>query len=65
MENPFQRKRRCKSHAIRTWMQSLKLEHDALNRRTPTERVSDAITKLVGNVWFAIGQLFLLPHGHS
>jgi hypothetical protein len=24
-----------------------KLEHDALDRRTPTERVSDVITKLV------------------
>jgi hypothetical protein len=27
-----------------------KLEHDALGRRTPTERISDAITKVVGNV---------------
>jgi hypothetical protein len=27
-----------------------KLEHDALDRRTPTERVSDVITKLVGNI---------------
>ena len=26
-----------------------KLEHEALNRRTPTERASDAIAKLVGN----------------
>jgi hypothetical protein len=26
-----------------------KLEHDALDRRTPTERVRDVITKLVGN----------------
>jgi uncharacterized membrane protein len=29
-----------------------KLEHDALGRRTTSERVSDAITKLVGNVGF-------------
>lgn len=25
-----------------------KLEHEALSRRTPTERISDAITKFVG-----------------
>jgi uncharacterized membrane protein len=37
-----------------------KLEHDALNRRTSTERVSDLITKLVGNVWFLLAQLILL-----
>jgi uncharacterized membrane protein len=37
-----------------------KLEHDALNRRTPTERVSDVITKLVGNVGFLLAQLFLV-----
>jgi uncharacterized membrane protein len=37
-----------------------KLEHDALSRRTPTERVSDAITRLVGNVGFLLGQLIFL-----
>jgi uncharacterized membrane protein len=37
-----------------------KLEHDALERRTPTERVSDVITKLVGNVGFLIAQLLLV-----
>jgi uncharacterized membrane protein len=37
-----------------------KLEHDALNRRTPTERVSDAITRLVGNVGFLLSQLVFI-----
>lgn len=37
-----------------------KLEHDALDRRTPTERVSDVITKLVGNMGFLLAQLILL-----
>jgi uncharacterized membrane protein len=37
-----------------------KLEHDALGRRTPTERVSDVITKLVGNLGFLLAQLFLI-----
>jgi uncharacterized membrane protein len=37
-----------------------KLEHDALGRRTPTERVSDAITGLVGNVGFLLAQLILI-----
>jgi len=37
-----------------------KLEHDALNRRTPTERVSDAITKVVGNMGFLLAQLILI-----
>jgi uncharacterized membrane protein len=37
-----------------------KLEHDALNRRTPTERVSDVITKVVGNVGFLLAQLILI-----
>src|ERR1700681_2608285 len=37
-----------------------KLEHDALDRRTPTERVSDVITKLVGNVGFLLAQLILI-----
>jgi uncharacterized membrane protein len=37
-----------------------KLEHDALERRTPTERVSDVITKLVGNVGFLLAHLILI-----
>jgi len=37
-----------------------KLEHDALNSRTAIERVSDVITKLVGNVGFLLAHLFLI-----
>jgi uncharacterized membrane protein len=37
-----------------------KMEHDALSRRTLTERVSDAIMKLVGNIWFLLAQLMLI-----
>ena len=37
-----------------------KLEHDALGRRTFTERTSDAITGLVGNVGFLAGNLILI-----
>ena len=37
-----------------------KLEHDALGRRTTTERVSDVITKLVGNVGFLAIQVVLI-----
>jgi len=37
-----------------------KLEHDALGRRTATERVSDVITKLVGNVGFLAIQVILI-----
>src|SRR5271154_3273898 len=37
-----------------------KLEHDALDRRTLTERVSDIITKLVGNTGFLVAQLILI-----
>jgi uncharacterized membrane protein len=37
-----------------------KLEHDALRRRTATERVSDVIAKLVGNVGFLAAQLILI-----
>ena len=37
-----------------------KLEFDALHRRTPTERFSDVITKLVGNVGFLTVQLLLV-----
>jgi uncharacterized membrane protein len=37
-----------------------KLEHDALARRTPIERVSDVITKLVGNMGFLLAHLILI-----
>jgi uncharacterized membrane protein len=37
-----------------------KLEHEALDRRTPTERVSDVITKLVGNMGFLLAHLILI-----
>jgi uncharacterized membrane protein len=37
-----------------------KLEHDALDRRTPTERVSDVMTKLVGNMGFLLAHLILI-----
>ena len=36
------------------------LEHDALNRRSATERVSDLITKLVANMGFLLAQLILI-----
>ena len=36
------------------------LEHDALDRRTPTERVSDVMTKLVGNLGFLLAHLLLI-----
>ena len=37
-----------------------KLEHDALNRRTLTERASDIIMKVVGNIGFPLAQLILI-----
>jgi uncharacterized membrane protein len=37
-----------------------KLEHDARDRRTPTERVSDIITKLVGNMGFLLAHVILI-----
>jgi uncharacterized membrane protein len=37
-----------------------KLEHEAFNRRSPTERVSDVITKVVCNVGFLVAQLILI-----
>jgi uncharacterized membrane protein len=36
-----------------------KMEHDALDRRTVTGRVSDAITRLVGNMAFLMAHLIL------
>jgi uncharacterized membrane protein len=41
-----------------------RLEHDALGRRTFTERTSDAITRIVGNIGFLAGNLaFILGWG--
>ena len=37
-----------------------KLEHEALDRRSLTERVSDTIAKLVGNVGFLLAHLLLI-----
>ena len=37
-----------------------KLEHDALERRTPTERLSDVMTKLVGNMGFLLLHLIVI-----
>jgi uncharacterized membrane protein len=37
-----------------------KLEHDALERRTSTERVSDVITKLVSNIGFVLAHLIVI-----
>src|ERR1700687_1115535 len=37
-----------------------KLEHDALLRRTPTERASDAITKMIGSTAFLLLQVLLV-----
>jgi uncharacterized membrane protein len=36
------------------------MEHDALSRRTPTERVSDVMTKLVGNLGFLLAHLIVI-----
>src|ERR1019366_7840128 len=36
------------------------LERDALDRRTPTERVSDVITKLVANLGFLLAHLIVI-----
>jgi uncharacterized membrane protein len=37
-----------------------RLEHEALERRTVTERVSDAIAKLIGSIKFLLLQLLLV-----
>jgi len=37
-----------------------KLEHDALERRSLTERVSEVITRFVGNTGFLLAQLILI-----
>jgi uncharacterized membrane protein len=59
MENPLPR--RTASNPTQYNIDAIaKLEHDALDRRTLTERASDVITKLVGNVGFLIAQLLLI-----
>jgi uncharacterized membrane protein len=37
-----------------------KLEHDALSRRSATERASDMVTKVVSNVGFLLAELMLI-----
>ncbi len=37
-----------------------KLEQEALNRRSPTERISDAIAKFIGSVAFLLLQVLLV-----
>jgi uncharacterized membrane protein len=59
MENPMPR--RAAANPTQYNIDAIaKLEHDALDRRTLTERVSDVITKLVGNVAFLLAQLILI-----
>ena len=59
MENPLPR--RVAANPTQYNIDAIaKLEHDALDRRTLTERVSDVITKLVGNVGFLLAQLLLI-----
>ena len=59
MENPFPRQ--AAANPTQYNIEAIaKLEHDAHNRRTPTERVSDVITKLVGNTAFLLAQLVLV-----
>jgi uncharacterized membrane protein len=59
MENPLPR--RAAANPTQHNIDAIaKLEHDALDRRTLTERVSDVITKLVGNVRFLVAQLLLV-----
>ena len=59
MENPFPH--RATANPTQYNIDAIaKLEHEALNRRTPTERASDAIAKLVGNIGFLLAQLVLI-----
>jgi uncharacterized membrane protein len=59
MENPMPR--RVAANPTQYNIDAIaKLEHEALNRRTPTERVSDAIAKLVGNIGFLLAHLLLI-----
>ena len=59
MENPLPR--RAAANPTHYNIDAIaKLEHDALDRRNLTERASDVITKLVGNVGFLLAQLLLI-----
>ena len=59
MENPMPR--RVAANPTQYNIDAIaRLEHEALNRRTPTERVSDAIAKLVGNIGFLLAHLLLI-----
>jgi uncharacterized membrane protein len=59
MENPYPR--RAAANPTQYNIDAIaKLEHEALCRRSTTERVSDVITKLVGNVGFLLAQLVLI-----
>ena len=59
MDNPLPR--RAAANPMQYNIDAIaKLEHDARDRRTPTERVSDVITKLVGNMGFLLAQLILI-----
>jgi uncharacterized membrane protein len=59
MENPMPR--RAAANPTQYNIDAIaKLEHDALDRRTLTERVSDVVTKLVGNIGFLLAHLILI-----
>jgi len=59
MANPFPR--RAGENPTQFNIEAIaKLEHDALDRRTPTERVSDVMTKLVGNMGFLLAHLIVI-----
>jgi uncharacterized membrane protein len=59
LENPFPR--RAAANPTQYNIDAIaKLEHDALHGRSATERASDLITKLIGNVGFLIAQLLLI-----
>src|ERR1035437_8151278 len=59
MENPLPR--RVAANPTQFNIDAIaKLEHEALDRRTSTERVSDVIAKLVGNMGFLLAHLILI-----
>ena len=59
MENPFPS--RAAANPTQYNIDAIaKLEHEALHRRTATERVGDNITKLVANLGFLLAQVGLI-----
>src|ERR1039457_4315835 len=59
MENPLPR--RAAANPTQYNIDAIaKLEYEAHDRRTPTERVSDVVTKLVGNLGFLLAHLLLI-----